>query len=670
MAATEPLRTGSRIEAEVLRIRGLAEKREFARALADAGRLLEEVPENRDVLYLVAVSQRYLGRIDDALGTLRRFEELHPDFGRLFQERGHCYRTAGDSARAIEAYRQAVGLNPSLLASWKALAALCRPAGQTREAAAATEQALQLERLPAPVLSASGMLAEGDIYGAERILRQFLLKHGNHLEAMRLLAQIGVQLDVLDDAEFLLESVLAFDPNYHIARYDYAVVLGKRHKHAAALEEARKLLRIDPRHRAFRTVYATACVGLGDHEEALRVYRELLTETPHNPELHLSVAHALKTQGRQAQAIEAYRAAAAARADFGDAYWSLANLKTYRFADEELARMRALETAPATSLIDRYHLCFALGKALEDRGEYEESFRYYERGNAFKKSESRFDVGAMDRNLRLQASLCTREFLAARSGGGCDRADPIFIVGLPRAGSTLLEQILASHSQVEGTMELADIPRMVQQLAGRENRDTPSRYPGLLAELTPAERLRLGEKYIADTRVYRTGKPYFIDKMPNNFRHIGLIHLILPKARIIDARREPLACCLSNFKQLFASGQEFTYSLEDLGRYYRAYLEIMAHWDAVLPGRILRVQHEELVEDLEHHVRRILDFVGLDFELACLEFYKTERSIRTASSEQVRQPIYREGLDQWRNFEPWLGPLRAALGELVGSRGA
>ena len=670
MAATEPLRTGSRIEAEVLRIRGLAEKREFARALADAGRLLEEVPENRDVLYLVAVSQRYLGRIDDALGTLRRFEELHPDFGRLFQERGHCYRTAGDSARAIEAYRQAVGLNPSLLASWKALAALCRPAGQTREAAAATEQALQLERLPAPVLSASGMLAEGDIYGAERILRQFLLKHGNHLEAMRLLAQIGLQLDVLDDAEFLLESVLTFDPSYHIARYDYAVVLGKRHKHAAALEEARKLLRIDPRHRAFRTVYATACVGLGDHEEALRVYRELLTETPHNPELHLSVAHALKTQGRQAQAIEAYRAAAAARADFGDAYWSLANLKTYRFADEELARMRALETAPATSLIDRYHLCFALGKALEDRGEYEESFRYYERGNAFKKSESRFDVGAMERNLRLQASLCTREFLAARSGGGCDRADPIFIVGLPRAGSTLLEQILASHSQVEGTMELADIPRMVQQLAGRENRDTPSRYPGLLAELTPAERLRLGEKYLADTRVYRTGRPYFIDKMPNNFRHIGLIHLILPKARIIDARREPLACCLSNFKQLFASGQEFTYSLEDLGRYYRAYVEIMAHWDAVLPGRILRVQHEELVEDLEHHVRRILDFVGLDFEPACLEFYKTERSIRTASSEQVRQPIYREGLDQWRNFEPWLGPLRAALGELVGSRGA
>jgi len=667
MAATEPISTGSRIEAEVRRLRGLVEKREFARALADAGRLLGEVPENRDVLYLVAVSQRYLGRIDEALATLRRFEELHPDFGRLFQERGHCYRTAGDSARAIEAYRRAVALNPSLLASWKALAVLCRAAGQTGEAAAAAEQALQLERLPGPVLSASGMLAEGDVYGAERILRQFLLKYGNHLEAMRLLAQIGLQLDVLDDAEFLLESLLTFDPSYHIARYDYAVVLGKRHKHAAALEEARKLLEVDPRHRAFRTVYATACVGLGDHAEALRVYRELLAETPQNPELHLSVAHALKTQGHQAEAIESYRAAAAARADFGDAYWSLANLKTYRFTDEELARMRQIEAADATKLVDRYHLCFALGKALEDRGEYEESFRYYERGNAFKKSESRFDLGAMERNLRLQASLCTREFLAARAGGGCQRPDPIFIVGLPRSGSTLIEQILASHSQVEGTMELADIPRMIQQLSGRENRDAPSRYPALLADLTPAERLRLGEKYIADTRVYRTDKPYFIDKMPNNFRHIGLIHLILPNARIIDARREPLACSFSNFKQLFASGQEFTYSLEDIGRYYRAYVDAMAHWDAVLPGRILRVQHESVVEDLEGNVRRLLDFLGLPFEAACIEFYRTDRSVRTASSEQVRQPIYKEGIDQWRNFEPWLGPLKSALGHLLPS---
>jgi len=664
MAATQPVGAVSPVETEVRRIRGLVEGREFARALADASRLLKDVPANRDVLYLVAVSQRYLGHIDDALATLSRMAEIHPDFGRLFQERGHCYRALGRTVPAMDAYRRALQLNSALLASWRALAALCRAAGGGAEAVAAARQVQLLERLPAPVLAASGMLAEGDIHGAERLLRQFLQKHGNHLEAMRLLAQIGVQLDVLDDAEFLLESVLLLDPGYHLARYDYAIVLGKRHKHAAALEEARKLLQVDPASRAFRTAYATACVGLGNHAEALRVYRELLAETPHDPELHLSIAHALKTQGHQAEAIGAYRAAAAARPDFGDAYWSLANLKTYRFTDVELERMRAVEAAPSTALVDRYHLCFALGKALEDRQQYQESFRYYERGNAFKKSESRFDIGVLERNLQLQASVCNREFLSARSHGGSDRADPIFIVGLPRAGSTLLEQILASHSQVEGTMELADIPRIVQQLCGRENRDAPSRYPALLAELTVEQRARLGEKYLADTRAYRGGRPYFIDKMPNNFRHLGLIHLILPRAKIIDARREPMACCFSNFKQLFAAGQEFTYGLEGIGRYYRAYVGIMDHWDAVLPGKVLRVQHESLVAELESNVRRMLDFLGLPFEPACLEFYKTERSVRTASSEQVRQPIYKEAIDQWRHFEPWLGALKAALGDL------
>jgi len=411
-------------------------------------------------------------------------------------------------------------------------------------------------------------------------------------------------------------------------------------------------------------MYATACVGLGNHEEAVRAFRELLIDAPESSELHMSIGHALKTLGGQPEAIASYRAAAAARPSFGDAYWSLANLKTYRFTDEEIAQMRLQEASTATALADRYHLCFALGKALEDRADYEESFRYYERGNAFKKSSSRYDADALERGLRAQATLCTREFLASRQGCGCELRDPIFIVGLPRAGSTLIEQILASHSRVEGTMELADIPRLVLRLQGREHRDSNPRYPGVLADLSPAQLRQFGEKYLADTQVYRTGKPFFIDKMPNNFRHIGLIHLILPNARIIDARREPMACCFSNFKQLFASGQEFTYSLEDIARYYRIYVEIMQHWDTVLPGKILRVQHEEVVEDLEGNVRRILDFVGLDFEPACLEFYKTERSVRTASSEQVRRPIYKEGLDQWRNFEPWLGPLKEALGGL------
>jgi len=668
MAAAQSHPPVSRVETEVRRARALMEQRQFAPALALAQSLLAEVPENRDVLYLIAAGERYLGRIPEALRTLERLEALHPQYARLFQERGHCYRSLGDSAAAIAAYQRAVALNEALPASWKALQELLRAAGRNTEAEHAGALAEYLARLPPAIISASSLFAEGDVLNAEQIVRQFLQTHPDHIEGMRLLGRIGMKLDVLDDAEFLLESVLVFAPDYHAARYDYAEVLCQRHKYAQALKEAERLRQIEPKNRNFRILYANACVGLGDHERALAMYRELLGDAPQNPqELHLSIAHALKTLGRQPEAIAAYRAAATAQPSFGDAYWSLANLKTYHFTEKELARMRAEEGQTDVSPIDRYHLCFALGKALEDRAAYAESFQYYERGNQLKKTETRYKPGLLERDVRLQISLCTSELFTARQGVGCARPDPIFIVGLPRAGSTLIEQILASHSCVEGTMELADIPRLVQHLNGRHHLDAPPRYPAVLPELTAEQLRRYGEKFIADTQVYRTDKPYFIDKMPNNFRHIGLIHLILPNAKIIEARREPMACCFSNFKQLFASGQEFTYSLEDIGRYYRAYVELMAHWDAVLPGKVLRVQHEELVEDLEHHVRRILDFVGLDFEPACLEFYKTERSIRTASSEQVRQPIYKEGIEQWRNFEPWLEPLKAALGELAAS---
>jgi tetratricopeptide (TPR) repeat protein len=664
MVAAQPVPSPSRIEAEMLRARALARQSRFAEALAAAQALLEEVPENRDVLYLVAVSERYLGRIADALRTLARFEAVHPDYGRLYQEMGHCYRAVGEADAAIEAYLQAVARNHTLWASWSALRELYAARGRRVDADNAAAHVATLAKLPAPVVHATNLFLEGELYAAEQLVRQFLQTHGDHIEAMRLLARIGVKLEILDDAEFLLESVLVFAPDYRAARYDYASVLVQRHKYLQAIEETNKLLQLEPHNRAYRTVYANACGGLGRHEDALQVYRELLIDTPQAADLHLSIAHALKTLGRQPEAIESYRKAAAVRPSYGDAYWSLANLKTYRFTDDELTSMRSQEAAPSTSLVDRYHLCFGLGKALEDRGEYAESFRYYERGNAFKKRESRYKAELIEHNTRLQKQVCTAEFFAARSGFGCQRPDPIFIVGLPRAGSTLIEQILASHSQIEGTMELADIPRLVHHLQGREHDEARPRYPGVLAELG-AEQLRaFGEKYLEDTRMLRTAKPFFIDKMPNNFRHIGLIHLILPNAKIIDARREPMACCFSNFKQLFAAGQEFTYSIDDIARYYCTYVELLSHWDTVLPGRILRVQHEELVEDLEHYVRRILDFLGLNFEPACLEFYKTQRSVRTASSEQVRRPIYKEGVDQWQRFEPWLGPLKSALGDL------
>jgi tetratricopeptide (TPR) repeat protein len=488
-----------------------------------------------------------------------------------------------------------------------------------------------------------------------------LKSNPSDVEAMRLLAQIGMKLEIYEDAEFLLESLLEFAPDYHLARYEYIRVLLQRHRHEAALAQAEILLKIAPEDRNYRAIYATACVALSRHEEALEVYRSLVADAPQAADLHLSIAHTLKTMGRQAEAVDAYRLAAQARPSFGDAYWSLANLKTYRFTEDEIEQMRKEEARPDLEPVDRWHLCFALGKALEDSGAYAESFRYYDRGNELKRAESSYRPEQSERSLQQQKARFTPEFLRARQGVGCAKPDPIFVLGLPRAGSTLIEQILASHSAIEGTLELSDISRLAQELMGRGHDHSTSRYPAILGDLTPDQLRALGERYLADTQIYRTGRRYFIDKNPNNFWHIGFIHLILPNAKIIDARREAMACCFSNFKQLFATGQEFTYGLDNIARYYRAYIDMMAHWDRVLPGKILRVQHEDVVEDLEGAVRRLLDFCGVPFEPECLEFYKTERSVRTASSEQVRRPIFKDGLDQWRNYEPWLGGLKETL---------
>ena len=662
-ATAEPAKTP--VELEVHRIREQFKQRRFKEGLEAAELLAAEVPENRDVLLLIAMNQRFLGRTEAALATLQRVERHHPAFSRLYQERGQCHVVLKNAPQAIDAFLRAVNINPALPASWSMLEGLYRMTGQADHAATAAAHVATLKRLPAEVLSATSLFADGDIAAAETTVRAYLLGHGNHVEAMRLLARIGIERDVLDDAELLLEAVLELEPSYRAARHDYARALMERHKYQRAREELETLLKLEPLNRQYKTLYTSTLVGLGEHEKAIAQYRELLAGAPQPAELYLSIAHSLKAIGKQQESIDAYHAAAAARPSFGDAYWSLANLKTYRFSDAEIAGMRDAESAAGAALVDRYHLCFALGKALEDREEYAASWHFYERGNALKRGESRYRPEILETNTRKQIEVCSREFFAQRAGSGVGAADPIFIVGLPRAGSTLLEQILASHPQVEGTQELADIPRMVLALQDRiPDLDSP-RYPGVLAEMHAEDFLKLGEKYLADTRVYRSNKPFFIDKMPNNFRHIGLIHLLLPNARIIDARREPMACCFGNLKQLFANGQEFSYSIDDIARYYRTYLDLMQHWDAVLPGRILRVEHESVVDDLEGNVRRLLDFCGLEFEAACIDFHKTARSVRTASSEQVRQPIYREGLDQWRHYEPWLMPLKDALGDAM-----
>jgi tetratricopeptide (TPR) repeat protein len=666
MAATDASTTSPATAAEIPRIRALLRQKQFAEALAAGQAVLGEVPDQRDALLFVAIAQRYLGRVPDALQTLADLERHYPRFSRLHEERGHCYVVLRQAPQAIEAFSLAVQANHALPASWSMLEGLYRMTGQARNSETAAREVTALRNVPPQVVTATGLFLDGDLDAAEPMVRAYLLTRGDDVEAMRLLARIGIARKVFDDAELLLAAALELVPDYRAARAEYAEVLVELHHYAEARRELDRLMREDPEHRLFyQGLYATTHVGLGEHEKAIGLYRELLRGTPADADAHLSIAHAQKTLGLRDEAIASYRRAADCRPDFGDAYWSLANLKTYRFSAAELARLRALEANPATAPVDRVHLRFALAKGLEDEGQYAEAYHYYELGNALKRAESRYRPEIIENNTRQQIEVCTPEFFASRRGWGAPDPDPIFIVGLPRSGSTLLEQILASHSLVEGTQELADVQQIVATLRGRDPDPGNPRYPRILTELRPEEIRQLGERYLQGTRVYRTGKPFFIDKMPNNFRHLGLIHLMLPRAKVIDARREPIACCFSNFKQLFAKGQEFTYSVDDIARYYRTYLELMRHWDRALPGWVLRVEHEDVVDDLEGNVRRILEFCGLEFEPQCVEFHKTVRSVRTASSEQVRQPIYREGLEQWKHFEPWLGPLKDALGDAL-----
>jgi len=663
----------STIELEVGRIRELSKEGRHGEALAAAEALAARDPQNRDVLYLIAANQRCLNRIHEALATSQRLEQRHPRFSLLYQERGYCYATLRDAPRAIEAFLRGVNLNPALATSWSMLERLYRMAGDVKNAAIAAERVSALKHMAPEVVQSGSLFSDGELSAAENILRPYLVKSGDDVEALRLLARIEHRVEVLDEAELLFEAALQLAPNYLAARLDLVRVLIDRQKYLRAREELDILLRLDPGNGYYLSLYAAACVGLGKYEPAIALYRRLLAASPEAADLHVSLGHALKAVGQGKEATESYQTAAAARPSFGDAWWSLANLKTYRFSQDEIALMRAEEAAHAAKVADRYHLCFALGKAFEDRNEYAESWQFYERGNVLKRTDSRYHPEITETNTRQQIEVCTAQFFAVRVGIGVPDPDPIFVVGLPRSGSTLIEQFLASHSQVEGTQELSEIQRIVLGIGNTESGLGDPRlrtvkenaYPGVLAELAPEDFRRLGERYITDARAYREHKPFFIDKMPNNFRHIGLIHLILPNAKIIDVRREPMACCFSNLKQLFARGQDFTYNIEDIARYYRTYLELMRHWEAVLPRRILRVCYEDVVEDLEGNVRRILEFCGLEFEPACLEFYRTERSVRSASSEQVRRPIFRDGLFQWRNYEPWLGPLKDSLGDAL-----
>lgn len=647
-------------------IEALMREKKFTEAIEFLEPLIAQEKPDSDALYFKCVCLRYLGEVTTALSLLQQLKMIAPGHSRGIQEEGHCYAKISESDKALQAYQRATQINPALIASWIGQLKILVAKGDVQTANQAKQQFEYIQKQPKAIQRVIDLMSSGRWIKAETLCRQFLQKNPKHVEAMRLLAEIGVQLGVLDDAEFLLESALSFDPNNFNVHKDYILVLRKRQQFQKALDQAKILLAKFPNHPQAQSLYAIELMQTGDYEQAIQLFDQVLTTLPKEPITLTSRGHALKTWGKTEQAVSSYRDAIDSKANHGEAWYSLANLKTVAFEQADIETMLEQLNQGDLNPADLVHLYFALGKAYEDEKNFEQSFHFYSLGNAQKKAQSRYSAEQMTEEFVQQKTVFTADFIQNHKGVGCDRPDPIFIVGLPRSGSTLLEQILASHSQVDGTLELPNILSLVHQLRRGEQRSGDNLYPKIIPELAAEKFRAFGEQFIAETQIHRKGAPFFIDKMPNNFRHIGLIKTILPNAKIIDARRYSLACCFSGFKQLFAEGQEFSYSLADIGRYYRDYVDLMDFWQAQYPGDILLVRYEDVVDDVENQVRRLLDYCGLPFEDACLNFYKNQRAVRTASSEQVRKPIYRSGLDQWQNYSEFLTPLKDALGpELV-----
>ena len=566
---------------------------------------------------------------------------------------------ASQPGLAEEQARAILEVDPHDAAALRLLGAARRSLGDEPGARAAEAQALDAARFDRQLMEAAAALVDNELATAEPLLRERLKHDPFDTAAIRMMAELAARVGRAGDAEHLLRRALDLAPGFDAARANLATLLYRQHRAAEALDLLDQMELESGADDAQRNLRAAALGRIGGYREAIAIYRDVLDRHPGQPKLWMSVAHLLKTVGDQEAAIAAYRRAIGLAPNMGEVWWSLANLKTVRFSDPDLAAMEAALEDAALGPDDRFHLHFALGKAREDRGEDAAAWSHYAAGNELRSAELAHDPARITKRVDRSIALMDAPFFAARDGHGDPAPDPIFILGMPRAGSTLIEQILASHSQVEGTMELPDLIAIVSAL----DRDGGGRFPANLAELGPAELAAVGRDYIERTRVHRrTDKPYFIDKMPNNWAYAGVIRLILPNAKIIDARRHPLACGFSNFKQHYARGQAFSYDLDHFGHYYADYVRLMAHLDRVQPGRIHRVIHERLVDDPEREVRALLAFLGLEFEEACLRFHENPRAVRTASSEQVRRPISRDGLDQWRRFEPWLGPLKAALG--------
>jgi tetratricopeptide (TPR) repeat protein len=635
-------------------------------AAEQAQEILTVAPQHPMAMLLLASARRMMGDSADALQILRPLAASQPNWAAAHFELGLALGDTEQAGAALVAMRRAVALRPNMPDAWRAIGDLLIVSGDAQGADAAYAEHIKASTQDPRLLVAASALVDGRIAQAEAVLRAHLKQYPTDVVAIRMLAEVAARLGRNADAEVLLERCLELAPSFHPARHQYAIVLQRQNKAAAALRQIDQLAKIDPRNPSYRNLKAVVLVKIGEYRESIEIYAEVLAAHPQHSKIWLSYGHALSTAGREQDSVAAYRKSIQLAPQFGEAYWSLANLKTFRFDAEEKQAMRTQLARGDLTDEDRFHFDFAIGKALEDDGDYADSFEHYSRGNELRRSRLDYDAAEMSAFVRQSMELFSAEFFAARTGYGTAAPDPIFIVGLPRAGSTLIEQILASHSSVEGTMELPDILTMAGSLAGKRKPSEAPKYPGVLAGLSAENCRNLGEEYLRETRVQRkTGKPLFIDKMPNNFLHIGLIRLILPNAKIIDARRHPMACCFSAFKQHFAEGHRYAYSFEEIGRFYREYVQLLDHFDRVIPGKVHRVIYEHMIDDTEAEVGRLLMYCGLPFEAACLRFYENERPVRTPSSQQVRRPIYRDGVDHWRRYESWLEPLKRALGDVV-----
>jgi tetratricopeptide (TPR) repeat protein len=635
-------------------------------AAEQAGEILKAVPAHPLATLVLGVARRSGGDAAAALDVLGPLAALHPQWALAHYELAMALSGMDRGDAAIAALRHAVTLKPDMADAWRALGDELMNSGDAGGADFAYAQNIKASTKDERLLTAAAALCENNIPQVEALLRAHLKKYPTDVAALRMLAEVAARLGRYGDAEILLTRCLELVPSFAAARHHRAIVLHRQNKSAAALREVTDLLAKEPRNPGYNNLKAAILARIGELQDSIEIYAAILAEHPAQPKIWLSYGHALKSNGRENDSIAAYNKSIELLPNLGEAYWSLANLKTAQFTIEDVAAMRLQLQRRDLAVDDQLHLHFAMGKALEDRRDYAASFEHYAQGNRLRRAQLRYQADEMSTHVRRVKSTFSAPFFADRASFGAAAPDPIFIVGLPRSGSTLLEQILSSHSQVEGTMELPDIAGIARSLSDIGKKSNISGYPAVLAALNADECRELGERYIAQTRIQRkTAAPFFIDKMPNNFAHIDLIQLALPHAKIIDARRHPLGCCFSGFKQHFARGQGFTYSLEDIGRYYRDYVELMAFFDEVLPGRIHRVIYESMIEDTESEVRRLLEYCGLPFEDSCLRFYENERAVRTASSQQVRRPIFREGVDHWRHYEPWLDPLKKSLGAVL-----